>query len=476
MRYADERQARMSNEFRSPPVVLGLLRLGDVVVVALAALFAYWVRHGHVEVPFSYLVVTLIGVVLVANTLHAARLYNFRLLLALPAQIHKLSVSLPLVFLMLLGLGFFTKTSSEFSRVWMVLWFSFSLVGLAALRVFLTMRLRVWQRQGWLTRNLVVIGQGDISQRILHHLASNADPSINILGTFDDRQTRVPQEIAGFPQLGTIADVAGYVRDHRVDDILIALPSTAQARLIACIDQLKTVPIRVHLCLDTIGLRLPDRGIGRISGVPLFHILEPPLAGWSQVVKTVEDRVLSALILLLILPMLATIALLIRLDSPGPVLFRQRRFGFNNNVFEVYKFRSMTVDDAYADGAHQAERDDPRVTRLGAFLRRHSLDELPQFFNVLRGDMSIVGPRPHAVPHNEQYSALIDDYLARHRVKPGITGWAQVNGLRGETKTIDKMEARVRYDLYYVDNWTLMFDLRIILLTLFVGFRPQNVY
>ena len=182
------------------------------------------------------------------------------------------------------------------------------------------------------------------------------------------------------------------------------------------------------------------------------------------------------MILLLALPTLATIALLVKLDSPGPVLFRQRRFGFNNNVITALKFRSMTAT-ADGDGAvPQATRGDPRVTWIGAFLRRHSLDELPQFVNVLRGDMSIVGPRAHAVRHNEQYAALIDDYLARHKVKPGITGWAQVNGLRGETETLDKMEARVQHDLYYVDNWSLLFDLRIILLTLFVGFRSDHAY
>jgi putative colanic acid biosynthesis UDP-glucose lipid carrier transferase len=194
------------------------------------------------------------------------------------------------------------------------------------------------------------------------------------------------------------------------------------------------------------------------------------------VVKAAEDRILATLILLLALPTLLTIAALVKLDSSGPVLFRQRRFGFKNDVFTVLKFRSMAADADRDGTVPQATRGDPRVTRLGAFLRRHSLDELPQFLNVIKGDMSIVGPRPHAVAHNEQYAGLIDDYLVRHKVKPGITGWAQVNGLRGETDTIEKMEARVQHDLYYVDNWSLLFDLRIILLTLFVGFRSDQAY
>jgi putative colanic acid biosynthesis UDP-glucose lipid carrier transferase len=208
----------------------------------------------------------------------------------------------------------------------------------------------------------------------------------------------------------------------------------------------------------------------------MFNLWEPPLSSWSVVVKAAEDRILATLILLLALPTLLTIAAVVKLDSSGPVLFRQRRFGFKNDVFTVLKFRSMAADADRDGTVPQATRGDPRVTRLGAFLRRHSLDELPQFLNVIKGDMSIVGPRPHAVAHNEQYAGLIDDYLARHKVKPGITGWAQVNGLRGETDTIEKMEARVQHDLYYVDNWSLLFDLRIILLTLFVGFRSDQAY
>jgi putative colanic acid biosynthesis UDP-glucose lipid carrier transferase len=192
-----------------------------------------------------------------------------------------------------------------------------------------------------------------------------------------------------------------------------------------------------------------------------------------------EDRVLAAAILVIILPLVLLIALAIKLDSRGPVIFRQKRYGFNNEVIEVLKFRSMYVDrcdKAVGAAVVQATKQDPRITRIGGILRRTSLDELPQFINVLMGTMSIVGPRPHAVSHNEQYARLIDEYLARHRVKPGITGWAQVNGLRGETETLEKMAQRVRYDLYYIENWSLLFDIRIILRTLFVGFVNQNAY
>ena len=217
--------------------------------------------------------------------------------------------------------------------------------------------------------------------------------------------------------------------------------------------------------------------MSHVGGLPVINVFQKPLSGWGLIQKGFEDRLLAAFILTLISPLLFIIAALIKLDSKGPILFRQKRYGFNNEVIEVLKFRSMYTDRCAPEGeVAQATKYDPRVTRVGRFIRRTSLDELPQFVNVLMGTMSIVGPRPHAVSHNEQYAGVIDEYLARHRVKPGITGWAQVNGLRGETETLDKMEQRVRYDLYYIENWSLLFDLRIIFRTLFVGFSDPNAY
>ena len=468
--------ARVSDSVSSPTVVLGVLRVIDAVVVIAAAVAAYALRHGHLEVPFSYVVVTVIGVVLMVNALHAARLYVFDELMRLPGQLYKLSALLPAVLMMLLVLGYFTKTSEEFSRVWIALWFGLSFAGLIAVRGVMLVHLRRWQRHGRLTRNVVIIGAGELGQRLVHHLAKSCEPGIKLLGLFDDRQTRIPMQVEGYDVLGTVDDLVAFMHETRVDDLIIALPWNNEPRLVECMNRLKTVPVNVHLCPDAIGFHLYNRGVTHVGGVPLFSISEPPLSGWSQLLKTTEDRILAALILVLIAPLLAVIAVMVKLDSPGPVLFRQKRYGFNNEVITVYKFRTMVDDPSYADGARQATRGDARVTRLGAFLRRHSLDELPQLVNVLRGEMSVVGPRPHAVAHNEQYARLIDGYLGRHKVKPGITGWAQVNGLRGETDTLEKMEARVQHDLYYVDHWSLLFDLRILLLTVILGFRSEKAY
>ena len=345
-----------------------------------------------------------------------------------------------------------------------------------ASRIAVRWRLQVWQREGRLTRNVVVIGAGEHGRRFVEHL-QKTDRSINLIGLFDDRKDRIPDYIAGYPVLGTLDDLMLFAREKRVDQVVVALPWGAEGRLFSWMRKLKNLPVEIRLCPDVIGLRIPDLGISQLGGVPLINISEKPLAGWNWIVKAIEDRVLAALILILILPVMAAVAVAIKATSRGPVLFRQKRYGFNNEIIEVFKFRSMYVDQGQnGPVVDQATRHDPRITRVGRFIRRTSLDELPQFLNVLAGDMSIVGPRPHAVAHNEQYARLIDEYLARHKVRPGITGWAQVNGLRGETDTLAKMEARVQYDLYYIENWSLLFDLKIILATALVGFTDPNAY
>ncbi len=469
-------KARTLEKLHSPPIVLGVLRVVDALVVVLAARAAFVVRHGWVAWPFDYLVVTAIGAVLTLNMFQAAKLYVFDDLARLPLQVYRLSMALPAVLLMLLALGFFTKTSEEFSRLWAVGWFGFTFAGIVGVRALLAMRIRVWQERGWLQRNLIIIGAGEVGQRLVRHLIAAREPGIRLLGLFDDRRSRVPDEIEGYRVLGTVDDIPAFTRDHRVDEIVIALPWDNMGRLNDCIDRLRAVAANVQLCPDVLGFRLFNRGVRHVAGVPMLSVAELPLSGWSLVVKALEDRLIALVLLALAAPLFAVIALAIRLDSPGPILFRQRRYGFNNEVITVYKFRTMRYDPNAPEDVRQATRNDPRVTRVGAFLRRHSLDELPQLLNVLKGEMSLVGPRPHAVAHNEQYARLIDGYLGRHKVKPGITGWAQVNGLRGETETVDKMEARVRHDIYYIDNWSLLFDLRILLLTLFVGFRSENAY
>ena len=465
----------------SPAVVIGLLRLSDAATVLLAATAAYLTRfHGLEDFGTLELYGGVLAMLLTFNMFQLAGLYNFSQMTNLFTQSGRLLVGWTAVMLTLLALGFMTKVPLiDTSRLWVGLWFVYGFFGLFIARLLLKHQIQRWQRGGRLTRNIVLLGAGEHGQRLVEHLNRHGNQAERIIGLFDDRQSRIPDAVGGYPVLGNVADLVSFARKNPIDQIIVALPWDAEGRLLGVMKKLRSLPVDIRLCPDMIGFHLPHRQVTHVAGVPMLNVFEKPLTGWNYIVKLTEDRVLAAAILALIAPLFGLIALLIKLDSRGPVLFRQQRYGFNNEVIEVLKFRSMYVDrcdKAVGAAVVQATKQDPRITRIGRILRRTSLDELPQFINVLKGTMSIVGPRPHAVLHNEQYSRVIDEYLARHRVKPGITGWAQVNGLRGETETLDKMEQRVRYDLYYIENWSLLFDLRIIMRTLFVGFHHPNAY
>jgi putative colanic acid biosynthesis UDP-glucose lipid carrier transferase len=306
-------------------------------------------------------------------------------------------------------------------------------------------------------------------------LLGSEDQGIDFTGYFDDRaDDRVHGEAAD-KRLGGLKDVAPYIRAHGVRDVYITLPLGSQPRIVELLEQLQGTTASIYFVPDVFGISIIQGRLQDMNGVPVVGICDTPFTGTNELVKRVSDIVLAALILVLISPILVAIAIGVKLSSPGPVIFRQRRNGLQGEEIIVYKFRTMrTMEDGKV--VKQATKGDPRITKFGAFLRKTSLDELPQFINVLQGRMSIVGPRPHAVAHNEQYRELIKAYMVRHKVKPGITGWAQVNGHRGETDTIEKMRARVEYDLEYLRNWSLGLDLQIIVRTIRLVFFDRNAY
>jgi putative colanic acid biosynthesis UDP-glucose lipid carrier transferase len=269
------------------------------------------------------------------------------------------------------------------------------------------------------------------------------------------------------------ADIEAVMQPGHIDDVIVALPWTDERRVAAYMGKLREFPVDVHLFPDNIHPFLSARGVSLLRGVPMARLAVRPLSTASRVAKAVEDKVVASLALLIAAPILAACAVAIRLDSPGPVLFRQKRYGYNNQVFTVFKFRTMHVQSG---AVIQARRNDPRVTRVGRFLRRTSLDELPQLFNVLNGTMSVVGPRPHAVEHQTYYQHIVDQYRSRHRMKPGITGLAQIKGYRGETQTLELMRKRVEYDIAYIENWSILLDLWIIAATPFACLRGNNAY
>ena len=324
-------------------------------------------------------------------------------------------------------------------------------------------------------RIAVVVGASALGTKVARALQAGDGVGVDFAGYFDDRlDDRIDPE-AQSKVLGKLSDIAAYVVEHGVRDVYITLPLGSQPRIVDLLEQLQGTTASLFFVPDVFGISIIQGRLQDMNGIPVVGICETPFTGTNQLAKRLSDLVLAFLILVLITPLMLFIAFGVKLSSPGPVIFRQRRNGLDGHEIEVYKFRSMTTQENGPE-IRQATRDDPRVTRFGAFLRRNSLDELPQFLNVLQGSMSIVGPRPHAVTHNEQYRQIIKAYMVRHKVKPGITGWAQVNGHRGETDTIEKMRARVEYDLEYLRNWSLGLDLRIIAGTVRVVFFDRRAY
>jgi Undecaprenyl-phosphate glucose phosphotransferase len=454
----------------------GVVRAVDPLVVALAAWVAYWARHGSWTLPDLYMIAVAAACVLTVNVLQLCRVYSFENLSRLSNQVGRLASAWGAVILLLIALAYFTQTSLAFSRGFVVGWIAISFGFLLIVRVLFLLRIDAWRRDGRLSLDVAIIGAGDLGRQLIRQMLEEGAGRYRIVGVFDDAPPDGVTSIEGYPVMGSIDDLVRLAQVRTFDEVVVALPWAGGTELNAVLKKLKVVPVNVKICPDYVGWSLPTIGFHLLGGIPMLAALERPLSGWSLVAKAIEDRVLAAIALVVFAPLLALIALAVKLDSPGPVFFRQKRYGFANNEFTVFKFRTMRHAAAEDPNVPQARRGDPRVTRIGGFLRRTSLDELPQLFNVLLGDMSLVGPRPHAVAHNVQFAQIIDDYLSRHRVKPGITGWAQINGLRGETDTPEKMRARVQHDLYYIDNWSLLLDLKILLLTPFHGFINKNAY
>jgi putative colanic acid biosynthesis UDP-glucose lipid carrier transferase len=322
----------------------------------------------------------------------------------------------------------------------------------------------------------VIIGLSDLSSKLAYELKQNPLRRVDFMGFFDDRWTErlSEKEQPSEKLLGSIASAAEFVKTHNVQYIYIALPMSAQLRILALLDELRDTTASIYF-VPGILFDLIQASVSSINGIPIVAVCESPFIGINGMIKRISDVVLSLSILLLIAPLMLLIAMGVKLSSPGPALFKQRRYGLDGKEIMVYKFRSMTVMEDSED-ISQATRGDLRITKLGGFLRKTSLDELPQFFNVLQGHMSIVGPRPHAISHNEIYRRLINGYMIRHKVKPGITGWAQVNGFRGETDIVEKMQRRIDYDLDYLRNWSLLLDLSIIFKTIGVVIRDKNAF
>ena len=365
-----------------------------------------------------------------------------------------------------------TKTGPLLSRVWMTSWALATLAALAGYRIALRILLRTFRRRGFNLRHVVVVGAGALGQRVARRLRESGWTGLHVNAFFDDAPALADRTIEGVRVLGTIDDVAEYVSREDIDQVWMALPLRAEMRTKQLLEQLRNTTAQVCFVPDIYGFQLLNHSMTEVAGLPVINLTESPMAGANQMAKAVEDFVLAALIVLAISPLLLLLAAGVKISSPGPVFYRQRRVTWNGAEFVILKFRSMPVDAEAATGPTWASPEEDRATAFGRFMRRWSLDELPQFFNVLKGEMSIVGPRPERPEFIERFRDQIPGYMQKHLVKAGITGWAQVNDLRGNTD----LAKRIEYDLYYIENWSILFDLRIILMTLGQVVRSRNAY
>ena len=379
--------------------------------------------------------------------------------------------------LTILFFGYATGYLDQFPKQLIFTWLWITPIIIFLVHYFFNKYLAATNYSAYAQRKAVVVGMTELGAQLKKRMVDNPDLGLDFKGFFEDRDfsrfknTDLHEEDV----LGKIETLPQYIRDNAIDTIYIALPMTLQPRMLDLLDNLKDTTVSLYYVPDIFMFDLIQARIDDVAGIPVVAVCETPFSGMNGFVKRVSDVILSTIILVLISPILLLVAIGVKLTSKGPVLFKQKRYGLDAEEISVYKFRSMTVTENGADVV-QATKNDSRITPFGGFLRRTSLDELPQFINVLQGRMSIVGPRPHAIAHNEMYRKVIKGYMIRHKVKPGITGWAQINGFRGETETVDKMEARIQYDLDYLRQWSLPLDLKIIMRTVLLVFKDSNAY
>ena len=444
------------------------LAVGDAAVILLSSVAAYLLRHGITGFPLEITSTTLLAAALMFNAMRLTRAYRNDATASVGVQMRRAAQAWSVVFVTLVILGYLTKTSDTFSRLWAVGWYALALAGFAVTRLAVASQVRRWRGQGRMARTVAIVDLAGTGDDLARRMLRSAADDIRLVGVFSE------QRAAG--RKNGLDDLIALARLFRIDEVIVSVTGRLDTAADAVIRRLGIIPTNVRLCPELPPLTVAPREVDLQFGQLVLTIYRRPMVGWSRVAKRIEDLVLATLALVLLGPLMLAVALLIRFDSAGPVLFRQKRLGFNNNVITIFKFRTMLHRSGPETEVPQAQRDDPRITRLGRLLRRTSIDELPQLFNVLRGEMSLVGPRPHALAHNDQYAVLINEYLGRHRVQPGITGWAQVNGFRGETETLDKMQRRVEYDLAYIDSWSLFLDAKILIMTLLYGVFSRNAY
>ncbi len=465
----------------SPNMLLGELRLFEgVSLVALgfashyfytggSTLFSLHVLLSLVLVPFATILFMQIADAYQVQALRGA-------LKTSPKYLSSWLISFGILF----AVFYFARIEAAFDRSWIMTWLFVGIVWMTLERIFISFAIRHWARNGTMERRAVVVGGGEPAKQLIRALEHQPENDIRICGIFDDRnESRSPVMIAGYPKLGTVDELVEFARLARLDMLIISLPMAAEARIMHLLKKLWVLPLDIRLAAHANKLHFRPRAYSHVGSVPMLDIFDKPIRDWDSVAKRVFDVVFSVIALTLLWPVMVATAIAIKLDSPGPVFFVQKRHGFNNETINVLKFRSMYTNMSDPTAKNAVTKGDPRVTKVGRFIRKTSIDELPQFFNVLRGQLSLVGPRPHAVEaqtRDRRFGDVVEGYFARHRVKPGVTGWAQINGWRGEIDNDEKIKLRTAFDLYYIENWSLLFDLKILFLTPIRLLNTENAY
>ena len=448
-------------------------RLIDLAAITLCFFAALY--HYSVALSTSGLLLLFTSVVVFQLSAEGLDLYRSWRSSNLAAMIKTALYAGAISFFITFSVGFILPPTGQLPTQEIAIWFTSALVTLCVWRILMRQVLFTIRRSGLNSRSAIIIGANDVAINMANQMRENDQLGIHFEGLYDDRPMERVDEQCRQHLNGNIDEAIELARRRQVDYIYIALPTAAEDRIKGILEKCSDTTANVYLIPNFFMHSLLHSRWQNVGNVQALSIYDTPFQGASHIMKRVEDVILGSVILAMLAVPMLLISAAVKMTSPGPTIFRQKRYGLDGREITVYKFRSMTTQDN-GSVVKQATKNDPRVTPLGAFLRRTSLDELPQFINVLQGRMSIVGPRPHAVAHNEQYRKLITGYMLRHKVKPGITGWAQVNGLRGETETLDKMAKRVAYDLNYMHRWSVFFDLKIILRTITGGFKNPNAY
>lgn len=464
-------------QIKRTTVLSGFFRITDIIIIVASGALAHLTKFGYLTVPNKYFFFITILAFITVNVFSALNIYQGWRGKSLFTELAHLSLSWLIVILLASALTFATKTGPEFSREWATLTFLLAYIGFINSRIIFRFIMHHLQKSGYNQKQVVLVGAGQLGLRACHAMQKQTWAGFIPIAFFDDAKHGETHH--GVKVEGTVQETAQYIENKRttkpVDQVWITLPLHAQKEIEALQLKLQDTATKVYFVPDLFGFNLASYTVDEMVGLPVMNMSAPPINGWSATLKRTEDLIVAVLSLIFLSPLFLITAILIKKDSKGPVFFKQRRYGIDGKEILVWKFRSMTTTDNGSD-IKQAGRNDARITKVGAFLRKSSIDELPQLINVLLGSMSLVGPRPHAVAHNEFYRKKVQGYMVRHQVRPGITGWAQVNGSRGETAEIKDMQERIQYDLEYIRHWSVFFDIRIILLTFKTLINTKDTY